>query len=246
MRNDLACLGLLAAALLCASPAVAGTLVKYSAEVGTKRAAKAGDMDMEIASLPPAAPTRAGRYALNGVQRSISNPRDAEVVHVQQGEVSWVGQSGKAQRVRKGDVLFFAARRSITARDAADYADHFIIFPALGPAADAMPDTLLLNPGDLDPSSFTPNEGGGEHVYLASDDGARIVGWRAAAEGSVSRSADIRYLAVTGGRAVFSEADAQIALAAGDTLLIPAGSTFQWRAEGLIGVYVSVPPAPAP
>jgi uncharacterized cupin superfamily protein len=236
-----------AGALVFGSAAFAGPLMKLPvdrAAVTGLRTTKAGDMDMVFGPFPSAAPARVGYFGLNGAQYSISRPTEAEIVHVQSGQNTWVGQTGKALRVKRGDVVFFAARKANTARDAAGYTDHYILFPATGAAADKTPDVAVFNPADLKPDEFSAVDGGAEHVWLASDEGSRVVAWRAAERGAVTRTADFRYLAVTGGRATFSEGGTETAVAAGDTLLIPAGSSYSWRGEGLVGVLVSVKPKP--
>ncbi|WP_395671421.1 hypothetical protein [Phenylobacterium sp.] len=239
--------GILAiAAMLCfGSAAGAGPLVKLPADPAKAaglRTTKAGSMDMLSAPVAIEAPGRTGVFGLNGRQYRISQPTQAEVVHVQAGQNTWVDKGGKAHPVTKGDVLFFAARRPNTARDAAGYVDHYVLFPATGEAADKTPDAMPLNPAEVDASRFAAAAGGREHVYLATDEGSRVVAWRADDQGSVSNSPDFRYLAVTAGRAVFTEGGASTEVAAGDTLLIPAGSSYSWRGQGLVGVLVSMKP----
>jgi uncharacterized cupin superfamily protein len=244
MRNQLTALGLLAA-LAFGSAAAAGPLVKLPSDPVTApglRTTKSGSMDMIFASAPADAPARVGVFGLNGVQYNIAQPKEAEVVHVQAGRNTWIDKGGKAHPVKKGDVLFFAARRPNTARDAAGYVDHYVLFPATGEAADKTPDAMLLNPSELDAGKFTAVPGGREHVYLASDEGSRVVAWRAADQGSAAGTADFRYLAVTSGRAVFTQDGTEVEVSAGDTLLFPAGSSFSWRGQGLVGVLVSVRP----
>lgn len=248
-RNGLAFAGVVAAALLTASPVVAQNRAATDILVldadGTalpkKEQIRVGSMDIVAGSYATAGAAVIGYSGVDGSQYMIDNPELAEVIQVTKGEISFVDKDGKEYPSRAGQVSLLPPGRPNTARDGKGYVHQYIVFPANGAAVKDLPNNMVLDPSSVEAAKFTASADGQTYDFLKTDEGNRVVAWKASARGSVKDAKDSRYVAFTAGTGSIRQGKRSIPLAANTTIYIPAGATYDWRGDDLQAVYVSVP-----
>jgi uncharacterized cupin superfamily protein len=176
---------------------------------------------------------------VDGPQYLIANPKSAEVLHVSQGEVTYVDEKGGLHTIRPGDVLMVSPGLAYTARDGKNYSHNYVVFPLTLPTGEKIPQMQLLRPSDLKSADFSVGPQGGEHVYRSGESPVRVLAWRPSPTGSVKNASENRYIAVTAGSGRIVSGNSTTPFKSGDTLFVRKGTSYSWSATDVEAICVA-------